>query len=69
LAKANSGKLNEQNNLSAVVKVMECIVPAENVCQGIFGSLMGEWRAQPGQAFQNLGEELSMAYRDVTETA
>jgi len=33
---------HERNNLSAVVKVMECIAPAENVCQGIFGSLMGE---------------------------
>jgi hypothetical protein len=27
---------------ATVVKVMECIAPAENVCQGIFGSLMGE---------------------------
>jgi len=27
---------------ATVVKVMECIAPAENVYQGIFGSLMGE---------------------------
>ena len=54
---------------SVVVKAAECIVLAQNACQGIFGSLMGEQRAKPGQAFQSLGEELSTADRDVTETA
>ena len=51
---------------SVVVKAVECIVLAQNACQG---SLMGEQQAQPGQAFQSLGEELSTADRDVAEGA
>ena len=54
---------------SVVGEAVEYIALTLNACPGILGSLMGEQQAQPGQAFQSLGEELSTADRDVAEGA